>query len=126
MVTFIRTVVFVSLAAVLLHPLESHARQTVGKLRGIVVDLNYARVAGQTITFEGDSFKKYVRTDEAGAYEVELPEGACLVEVISQGFLPRRVKFNVEAGATKTLNMILDVEPMKYAKCPKGRICIFL
>jgi len=114
------------LAVCAFHPPAAHARLPVGRLRGIVVDLTYTRVANATISFEGGSFKDYARTDEDGAYEVELPAGHCVVRVTQMGFLPRRVKFNIEAGATRTLNMILDVEQVKMPKCPKGQTSIYL
>jgi hypothetical protein len=126
MVKFIRTVFFFALAVGLFHPPTSHAQPSNGKLRGLVVDANYARVAATTIIFAGESFVKSVRTDEDGAYEVELPAGDCVIEVKQQGFLPRRVKLHIEARVTKQLNMILDVEPVKPFKCPKGRTCLQL
>lgn len=114
------------LAVFSFHPPAARARPPSGKLKGIVVDLSYARVAGATIVFEGAAFKEYARTDEDGAYEVELPAGRCVVRVTQQGFRPRRVKLDIAAGATRTLNMILDVEPVKMPKCPKGQTCIYL
>ncbi len=84
------------------------------------MDLQYARVTDATIIFEGASFKKYVQTDENVAYEVELAAGSCVVRVIRQGFLTRRIKFNVGEAATRTSNVILDVEPVNMPKCPKG------
>jgi|GEM_PF-4815469 len=114
------------LAVYSFHPPATHAQPSFGKLRGIVVDASYVRVANATIIFEGASFKEYARTDEEGAYEVELPAGHCVVRATQTGFIPRRVKFYIEAGATKTLNMILDAQSVKMPKCPKGRNCIFL
>jgi hypothetical protein len=108
------------------HPTVVRAHPPVGKVKGIVVDLNYARMANATIIFEGTSFKEYARTDENGAYEVELPAGSCIVRAMAQGFRPRRVKLDIAAGATRTLNMILDVEQVKMPKCPKGQTCIYL
>jgi len=124
MLKFIRTFLFFLLVVVLFHPSVSHAYQSTGKLTGIVVNWDYARVTDTIIIFEGESFTKYVRTDEEGAYEVELPAGTHVVRAIRQGFIPRRVKFNVEAGTTRTLNMILDVEPVRWVKCPKGSVCL--
>jgi hypothetical protein len=126
MIKFSRTFLMLWLAVFSFHTPAAQARLPVGRLRGIVVDLSYARVANATISFECGSFKEYARTDENGAYEVELPAGHCVVRATHLGFLPRRVKLDIEAGATRTLNMILDVEQVKLPECPKGQICIYL
>lgn len=97
--------------------------QPVGRLSGVVVDWQYARILETTITFEGKSLKKKVTVDDEGAYEIELPAGTYLVRATRRHFLERRFRFTVEPGKTKMLSLILDVEPEKF-DCPKGHICL--
>jgi hypothetical protein len=107
-------------AAFVFHsPRAGLAQQAVGKLRGVVVDWQYARILGTKIVFESKSFKKVMFVDSEGAYEIGLPAGTYLVTATDEGFVPRRFKFQVEPATTKTLNMILDVTPTKPSRCPR-------
>lgn len=117
------TIVFL-LAGCFAHAQTSHAQVATGKLRGVVVDWQYARVLNTTVVFESESVKKVVCVDEDGAYEVELPVGTYSVKAESANFRPRHLNFSVEANTARTLNMLLDVVPMKFGKCPKGAICL--
>jgi hypothetical protein len=52
--------------------------------------------------------------NEEGEYDVELPAGTYLIKVTGAGFRQRRVRFEVEPGATKSLSFMLDVRPMVF------------
>ena len=98
-------------------------QQPTVKVTGIVVTWNYARVPGTTITFESQGHTEEVVVDDKGAYEVDLPPGRYVVKAKSHHFLQRRVKLQLEPGAPRILNLMLDVEPQDF-RCPKGAICL--
>lgn len=93
------------------------------KVRGVVVDWNYARVIVTTILFESGSQTKRVKVNEEGAYEVDLPPGRYLVKASAPGFTERRVKLQLEPDAPRTLNLMLAPEPQNF-RCPKNAICL--
>jgi hypothetical protein len=105
-------------------PAARGARQANSRLKGAVVDWNYARVLGTSIVFESGPFKKTVEVNEEGEYDVELPAGDYLIKVASAGFRQRRVRFRLEPGVTESLSFMLDVIPTKPVKCPRGSICL--
>ena len=104
-------------------PAASGTQSGSGRLKGAVVDRQYARVLGTTIVFEAGSFKKTVEVNGDGEYDVELPAGTYLIRVKNEGFRQRRVRFEVEPGATRSLSFMLDVKPT-VADCPRGGICL--
>ena len=62
----------------------THAAQPgSGRLRGTVVDWQYALIPRTTIVFEKSPFKKTVEVNEEGEYDVELPAGTYLIKVAS-------------------------------------------
>jgi hypothetical protein len=85
LVALASTITLSPLAVLFARP-TGEAQAAKGKLRGIVVELTYARVPKTTIVLENESFKKEVTADEEGAYEVELPAGTYLVKAQSFGF----------------------------------------
>lgn len=102
----------------------AHLQRATGKLKGIVVDWQYARVLNTKIILEGRSFKKEVAVDAEGAYEAEVPAGSYLVKAESAGFRQYRLMFDVAPGEAKTLNIMLKVLPQKPVKCPRGALCL--
>ena len=114
---------FASLVAVAALTVTGFGQGADGRLKGSVVDWHYASIPHTSITFESRSFRKAVATDEAGAYEAELPAGTYLVTVKSEGFFQRRLKINVGPGVTRSLSFILDVKPTNVV-CPRGSICL--
>ncbi len=114
--------VCVSLAV--LYPPAIYAQEGSGTVKGIVVDWQYALILPATIVFVGTSLKEEVRVDHEGSYETALPAGDYLVKATAPGFLERRVRFRVQPNNVRTLNMMLDVRPMKIGKCPRGSLCL--
>jgi hypothetical protein len=98
--------------------------EATGKLRGIVVDWQYARVLNTTIVFENVSFKKEIAVDQNGSYEVELPAGTFLATAQSPGFRQFRSKIDVVSNVMKTFNIMLKVTPQMPVKCPRGAFCL--
>ncbi len=114
--------VYLLLAA--LYAPATYAQESSGTVKGIVVDWQYARVLPTTIVFLGTSVKEKVRVDHEGSFEIELPAGDYFVKATAPGFLERRVRFRVAPNALMTLNIMLDVRPMKVGKCPRSSLCL--
>jgi hypothetical protein len=103
---------------------SGNAQEPLGKLNGIVVDWQYARVLRTTIVFETAGLRKAIQVDEEGAYEVELPAGWYTIKATAPGFIERRVKLQLESATPRILNLMLDVRPQKVIRCPKGSLCL--
>ena len=104
---------------------QKHSSGELGKLKGIVVDWQYARIPYATLLFEDDLVRKEVSVNEEGAYEVELPVGNYKVTAHVQHFQRYSLtSFFVAPDGTRTLNVMLQVEPQKPIKCPKGFPCL--
>ena len=58
----------------------AHHQVVTGKLKGIVVDWQHARVLNTKVILVGRSFKKKFAVDGEGAYEAEVPAGSYLVK----------------------------------------------
>ena len=99
------------------------AQVATGKLKGVVVDRQYARILHSCLTVRNKTFQKKVMVDEAGAYEVELPAGAYEVVALSPGYSRDRQKnVRIEPGTTRTLNVLLKFAPQISGRCPAGTI----
>jgi hypothetical protein len=84
-----------------------------GQLRGTVVDTNDARIAGATVTVEGEGVTLAVMTADDGTYKIELPSGIYRIRVNSTGFCPaRRAPFRMQPSNTIMLNFNLKVCPI--------------
>ncbi len=85
-----------------------------GRLVGLVMDVNEARVAGATIRIESAQLKRVVRSDDEGKFEIEAPSGSYQITVEQPGFkkfdLPN---FRVAAGTCELVNIHLNVAPPK-------------
>jgi Carboxypeptidase regulatory-like domain len=102
---------------------SAKGREPTVKVRGVVVDWQYARVLPTTILFESAGQTKQVKVDDQGAYEIDLPPGRYLVKASAPNFIERRVKLQLESTAPRTLNLMLDVQPQNF-RCPKGALCL--
>ena len=112
------------LSAALVTPTGASPQGAMGKLKGIVVDWQYAIVLNTKIVLEGRSFKRDIALDEDGAYEAEVPVGSYIITAESPGFRRFRLEVAVVAGEVKTLNIMLKVLPQGPVKCPKGALCL--
>jgi carboxypeptidase family protein len=52
------------------------APQQTGRIRGVVLDPNDARIVGATIKIESETLKRTIHTDDAGEFEVKVPIGS--------------------------------------------------
>lgn len=118
--TFMLKNVAFAISIIFLHSTVSPAQVITGKLKGIVVDWQYARVLGSCLTVKSENLEKKVVVDTNGAFEVELPAGIYQVTAQSPGFQRFHWKeLHIEPNAIKTLNIMLKVAPVK-AGCPAG------
>ena len=101
------------------------AQDKSGKVRGVVVDWQEARVSRTTITFQNKQFKKVVVVNQDGEYEVELPVGSYTITAKFNGFKQyQRELVKVEANKVRTINIKLQVLSANPATCPDGHLCL--
>ncbi len=85
-------------------------RRDVGKIKGVVVDKNDARVVGATVSIGNAKSRRVVETNEEGEFEAELPAGVYRVRVKANGFRQFVLSpFEVEPGVTRTIDVRLKV-----------------
>jgi uncharacterized membrane protein len=95
-------------------------------LTGIVFDQLGARVGRAEVTIESKAIKRKLKADEIGAFRVEIPPGRYRILVESPGFKVAKLnKVRVGAGVSE-IKVVMKVKEIKYGKCPKGQICIWL
>jgi len=95
-------------------------------LTGIVFDQMGARVGRAEVTIESKAIKRKLKADEIGAFRVEIPPGRYRILVESPGFKVAKLnKVRVGAGVSE-IKVVMKVKEIKYGKCPKGQICIWL
>jgi hypothetical protein len=92
---------------------QSSARQLTGKIKGLVLDRNDARIVGATITIESSpkmGFKRQLISGEAGNFEIKVPAGVYYLTVTANGF--RRFEgweLKVNPKVTEMINIHLEV-----------------
>lgn len=90
--------------------LASAAEQQTGKIIGVILDANDARVVNATVLIDNGKVKREVKSGEEGEFEVWLPAGRYRITVEANGF--RRFvhpPVKVKAKVTKTINIHLEV-----------------
>lgn len=82
-------------------------------IKGTITDPNEAVIAGVKVTFRGEQLDdKVVTTNDAGAYEAELPLGAYTMTALRNGFrFYRRPLFQVASRVAVTIDVSLTVGP---------------
>ena len=82
-----------------------------GRILGVVLDRNDARVAGATVIIEGGpklDFKRELKSGEAGEFEIKLPPGVYRITVEANGFHRfEGPELKVQARATEMINIHL-------------------
>lgn len=82
-----------------------------GRIIGVVLDANNARIVGATIKIKNARFNREVRSGEEGDFEAELPAGAYRITVEQPGF--RRFElssFRVNADVSQTVSVHMKVK----------------
>ncbi len=84
------------------------------RLIGVVLDRNSARIVGAVITIQNTEFKRHLRSDAEGKFEVELPVGYYEITAEQPGFKKFKTSFfRVSGGTTQLINIHMEVEPPK-------------
>ena len=81
-----------------------------GKVKGVITDVNKARVVNAIVKVEGNQSRRRLVTNDKGEFEVALPSGKYLVSVDANGFRPYiSPEFEVKPGKTQKLDIELHV-----------------
>lgn len=81
-----------------------------GTIRGTVLDENGARIITAEIAIENQSYDRQIKVNDAGEFELSLPQGAYEIKISAQGFCPfRRKEVIVKANDVLILNTTLIV-----------------
>jgi hypothetical protein len=103
-----------------------NAQSTDITVKGVVLDQMGASVGRAEITVTSKTVKRELKSDEAGTFRVELPPGTYQVVIQSPGFRVFKLsKLRVREDMSE-LKVVLKVMDIKYGKCPKGQICLWL
>ena len=88
-------------------------RKTVGKISGVIFDESNAVVLDAKIVVAGKNFKREIKTNESGYYEIWLPRGKYELRVPEQkGFYSSARKlFFIMPNKTITHNLVLKGIP---------------
>jgi hypothetical protein len=71
------------------YPWQSSVKQPMGKIKGLILDRNGARVVDATIIIESSpklGFKRQLTSGEAGDFEIKVPAGIYYITVEANGF----------------------------------------
>jgi hypothetical protein len=86
--------------------------QPKSRLVGVVLDRNDAVVIGVTVRVASGTFKRRVKSDGDGRFEMEVPAGCYELTAEQPGFRKFRISpFQVRAGARELINIHLEVAP---------------
>ena len=93
---------------------EAPSKNASGKIKGAILDVNYARVANAIVRVSGGEIKRSLRSNDEGQFEISLPAGNYEVSVEANGF--RRFLYSslkVQPNETEMINIHLDVAAPK-------------
>lgn len=102
-------IVGVTVSPVTPRPASPAGRQT-GKVVGVILDANDARVPEATVRVKGGRRTREVECDEQGQFELLLPAGRYQITVEASGF--RRFVYSsleVKSNVTEMINIHLEV-----------------
>jgi len=100
------------IAHVLANPMCAQSRRLQsepGKLAGMIVDPNEARINGAKILIVGKGIKRETIADEEGYFQLDLPQGRYVVTVSANGFRSARRNIFVKSNSVMVLNVKLAV-----------------
>jgi hypothetical protein len=90
----------------------SSASPRTGKIKGVIFDVNKARVVNADVRVEGGDLKRRVMSDSEGRFEVSLPPGNYQIIVKANGFQQfTSPALRIAPGKSQVLNVQLVVEP---------------
>lgn len=111
--------------AVPLNGQPDQTRERAGRVSGVVLDVNNARVAKARVTIKARNFSREVLTGEAGQFDVDLPAGEYYFTVEANGFCRfEGESLKIKSGAAEMINIHLEVSVMDSpdaCKCSSRR-----
>lgn len=100
-------------------------KQKQGRVSGVVLDVNDARVAGAKIRIMRDPDTREILTDDAGQFDVRLPAGVYRFTIEANGFCKfERDGIIITSGTTELINVHLEVmvyDSSDSCKCTSRR-----
>jgi len=93
---------------------EASPKSDNGKIKGAILDVNYARVANAIVRINGGEIKRSLRSNDEGQFKISLPAGSYEVIVEANGF--RRFvysSFKVKPDETEMINIHLEVAALR-------------
>ena len=95
-------------------------------MKGVVLDENGASIRHAKVSVASKTIKRELETDELGSFSVELPPDTYKIVIELIGFRTTKLsKVRVREGMSE-IKAVLRVKEVKYGKCPKGQICLWL
>jgi hypothetical protein len=89
----------------------SSTNQATGKIMGVLLDVNDARIVHAKIKIESKDFKWEGESDEAGEFTVDVPAGTYLIYADANGFRKFESPFlKVKPAITEMVNLHLEVK----------------
>ena len=88
---------------------EASSTNNNGKLKGAILDANYARVVNAIVRVNGGEIKRSLRSNGEGQFEISLPSGEYELTVEANGF--RRFVYSslkVQSDETEMINIHLE------------------
>lgn len=92
--------------------IEASSKGGTGKIKGAILDVNYARVVNAIVRVNGGEIRRSLRSNGDGQFEISLPAGSYEVTVEANGF--RRFVYSslkVQPDETEMINIHLEVAP---------------
>ena len=91
--------------------MTSAASPRVGRIKGIVLDVNKGRVVNAVVIVQGGDVKRRVMSNDEGRFEISLPPGSYQITVKAAGFREfRSPLLRVEPGKSRAFDVHLIVE----------------
>ena len=92
---------------------RSHAHNLrAGKITGVVLDANDARIAGAIVLIEKAKFSRLIQSDDQGGFKVDVPAGVYRITVEMDGFKRFVLSHvSVRAGARASISIRMEVKP---------------
>jgi hypothetical protein len=101
---------FVSVANPTNARLPRSSEPVTGKLMGLILDANDARVVNATVRITRPKIKREIKSGQEGEFEVEMPAGSYQITVEANGF--RRFvysPFKIKSNVSEMINIHLEV-----------------
>jgi uncharacterized membrane protein len=95
-------------------------------LKGVVLDQMGASVPRAKVTVANKTIKRELETDERGVFKFAIPPGTYQIVVEDAGFKVAKLNKVHVSERVSEIKVVLKVKEIKYGKCPKGQICVWL